>query len=299
MAHGLCTSDFLTRTNTSGALTRQRPITSGALQTLYDIGAMTYTPSIPHHSAPGFVPHYDPALDAHFNQTYGPVIHIENYPDPEYGRQRDGHYRSVQDTESVHAHADRLVTQVSQRLVPAMMSRSDRPMRVLMNYGNLDLEEGHSSTHDEFIFNGPGATVGPGPNRHHQERRPSSGVPPNIRSRSPSGGGGGWDNVRRRAMTTCPGCSKRRFALSSGVCAACDYLGPTNPRSSCHRAGDPPPYSVSVRRHVRIQSPERTRGRRDYREVVVEERDRDRERRDGETDGIYYCSDSDEEVGFR
>lgn len=152
------------------------------------------------------------------------------------------HHRDFRPMRIIDGSSHPLGTSSTQRLLHAMLSRSDRPLKVVMNYGNLYLEDndlshssypytGPSTTDDPntVIYNAPGSTMAitsPGSTAGANLLRPRS---PFIRTVSPTNGllpitdVARYSSSDRRVVAMCLGCYKRQLVCSNGYCAECDF----------------------------------------------------------------------------
>lgn len=48
---------------------------------------------------------------------------------------------------------------VSRRLIPTIMDRSNRPLKVIMNFGEMKLDDGDESPGNAIVYNAPGSTL--------------------------------------------------------------------------------------------------------------------------------------------
>jgi len=125
---------------------------------------------------------------------------------------------------------DRIGDYVARRLVPVMMNRSERPLSLVMNFGQLFLEDGfnaqqspdrHSrraggsirNASNAVIYNAPGCTMtiassaGAEKERHLLRR-------------------GYDDSLEERRVATCLNCYRRQLVGPANYCKDCELLDP-------------------------------------------------------------------------
>ncbi|KAK3358759.1 hypothetical protein B0T25DRAFT_514433 [Lasiosphaeria hispida] len=208
---------------------------------------------------------------------------------------------------------------VARSLLPTMMNSSSRPMKVIMNFGHLTIEDdepgahhhhhhhrgARSSSPNAIIYNAPGCSLSL--DKGDAGRASGSGVRRVATELVPVSDDG--RRVVRRAVDRCLGCSTRQLVDTGGYCLECDaVISALLPREReyyhGHRSGAGRRGGWDAVRH--IAPPNNTAyhwWRRDWRDVEREkERERvgdwrsgrwRRERRGEGKYAGYYGSDSD------
>ncbi|KAK0629473.1 hypothetical protein B0T17DRAFT_615240 [Bombardia bombarda] len=132
---------------------------------------------------------------------------------------------------------------VAQRLLPAMLDRSDRPLKVVMNYGTLYLEDSHlypdalaisrsgggttRASSNAVIYNAPGCTMAIGKSSTSLPPMDLAPVYANNSNNNNNNNNISSSSRSKRYVDLCRGCFKRQFVDSSGYCVECDYFVPS------------------------------------------------------------------------
>ncbi|KAK3935025.1 hypothetical protein QBC46DRAFT_398440 [Diplogelasinospora grovesii] len=203
----------------------------------------------------------------------------------ERGRDYDRHMRgAVSHVEGGAGGLDRggMGDYVTRRLIPAMQSRSDRPIKVVMNYGKLCIDEaaessgrgigGGSSNRtgaaNAIIYNAPGSSMavggggggGSGSSLQSRSRPRVRGVSP-ADARRAARDHASYDYVpHRHQVSACLGCLNPRRVNSAGYCVECDMFITTPP-------------SADYDREILISSREKPRERERYSGFPKRDRD--------------------------
>ncbi|KAK3369884.1 hypothetical protein B0H63DRAFT_485701 [Podospora didyma] len=209
---------------------------------------------------------------------------------------------------------DRMGDFVSRRLLPTMLDRSERPLKVVMNFGRLHLDNERprspppsppryhprggpsaNTTTNAIIYNAPGSTMTLG--RESRDVPVSHGNQYHGLARNVSPGRLPI-NERERRVDICLGCYKRQFVSSAGYCVECDYFLPASSPPPPPPVLSPPPrdrgYYSGGLDGVRYVQGVRSPGPLSRREL----RDRHRERIEREREHMYSESYTDSELGF-
>jgi hypothetical protein len=123
---------------------------------------------------------------------------------------------------------------VARRLVPAMLDRPDRPLRLVMNFGTLHLfdeecnRRGSAGGSNAVVYNAPGCVMAMG-SGNGSGFGGIPGVTGDVGGRRLSllggidgAGGYGYGVRERKRVAICDGCFKRQLVGVSGYCAECE-----------------------------------------------------------------------------
>ena len=153
------------------------------------------------------------------------------------------HYNGKYPAESREDGIDNVGDYVARRLVPVILGRSNRPLQLVMNFGNLTIEDGSgiagfgggssSSSRDvrsprgsnSILYNAPGSTMTLGSSGHGRNSRlldTASGWA--VLNGEENGGrmGIGSSGVVERRIGICVQCSRRQLISLIGYCVDCD-----------------------------------------------------------------------------
>ena len=128
---------------------------------------------------------------------------------------------------------DRIGDYVARRLVPIMLGRSERPLQLVMNFGDLTLEEAPSanvggtarsgssrSASNAVIYNAPGCTMTIANSDRARDRQFRDAGAWAILG---SGDDGRVGAAVERRIGICLHCSRRQLVNTTGYCIDCDF----------------------------------------------------------------------------